>query len=232
MSNLICKGRYIKLTCWCNFLETLMICLPKRTDGATPQTVQCWQHAFSVVAPSVWDSLADICVIQLLNLTVLGVISRHFSLHTVRHNVSCALEILWLYALYKVTIYLLTLLPGRKWTGRFQSVYSTWGCDFATACTADYREWEVQRRERVKADTSYRPSSAQFEGTSNYTTDYIPHPGAPRQSMKPNEAAKMSEQPFEDATDYRQSYVKYPLPPREVSVIIIIIFLIIVYSLN
>ena len=83
-------------------------------------------------------------------------------------------------------------------------------------CAADYREWEVQRREKVTADNTYRPSSAQFEGISHYQTDYIPHPGAPRHSMKPQEAAKVSEQPFEDATDYKQSYVKYALPPREV----------------
>ena len=82
-------------------------------------------------------------------------------------------------------------------------------------CAADYREWEVQRREKVTADNTYRPSSAQFDGISHYTTDFIPHPGAPRQSMKPNEAATRTEQPFEDATDYRQSYIKYPLPPRE-----------------
>jgi len=89
-------------------------------------------------------------------------------------------------------------------------------CVYVCVCAADYREWEVQRPERVAADNTYRPSSAQFEGISNYTTDYIKHPGAPRQSMKPNEAAKMSDQPFEDATDYRQSYVPYQLPPREV----------------
>jgi len=93
-------------------------------------------------------------------------------------------------------------------------------CAFTIACVcvcaADYREWEVHRREKATADNTYRPSSAQFEGISNYQTDYIPHSGAPRQSMKPNEAAKMSDQPFEDATDYRQSYIKYPLPPREV----------------
>jgi len=83
-------------------------------------------------------------------------------------------------------------------------------------CTADYRQWEVQRREKVTADNTYRPSSAQFEGISNYQTDYVPRHSAPRQSMKPNEGAKMSDQPFEDATDYRQSYVKYALPPREV----------------
>ena len=84
------------------------------------------------------------------------------------------------------------------------------------SCTADYREWEVQRREKVTADNTYRPTSAQFEGISNYSTDYIPRSGAPRQIMRPNEAAKMSDQPFEDATDYRQSYIKYQLPPREV----------------
>ena len=82
--------------------------------------------------------------------------------------------------------------------------------------TADYRQWEVQPREKVGADNTYRPSSAQFEGISNYQTDYLPHRGAVRQSMKPNEAAKMSDQPFEDATDYRQSYIKYQLQPRPV----------------
>jgi len=86
----------------------------------------------------------------------------------------------------------------------------------ACLCTADYRQWEVQPREKATADNTYRPSSAQFEGISNYQTDYIPHSGGPRQSMKPNEGAKMSDQPFEDATDYKQSYVKYQLPPREV----------------
>jgi len=85
-----------------------------------------------------------------------------------------------------------------------------------SAYSADYREWEVQRRQKMTADNTYRPTSAQFEGITNYQTDYIPVQAPPRRSMKPDESSSMSDQPFEDATDYRQSYIKYPLPPRPV----------------
>ena len=48
---------------------------------------------------------------------------------------------------------------GRKTVGKFQG---------ETTYLADYRQWEVQPREKVGADNTYRPSSAQFEGISNY----------------------------------------------------------------
>jgi len=40
--------------------ETLAICQPKWTDGATPHTVQCaWAGMLSVLRPSLSKSLAD-----------------------------------------------------------------------------------------------------------------------------------------------------------------------------
>ncbi len=70
-------------------------------------------------------------------------------------------------------------------------------------------------RDRRGPDATYRPNSAPFEGTSNYTTNYRGAVAPPRQSMKPLENSKTSDQPFDGTTGYRAEYIKHPIPPRE-----------------
>jgi len=63
------------INCRCSFSETPAICLPRWTDGATPQTVQCWpacpQCRSPVSLKILWQ--ITICVNWPLNLTVSSV---------------------------------------------------------------------------------------------------------------------------------------------------------------
>jgi len=61
----------VYISCRCGFSKTYVICLPKWTDGAMPQSTS-WS-AFSVAVPSVWNSLSDYLHKPTLGLTVLGV---------------------------------------------------------------------------------------------------------------------------------------------------------------
>ena len=80
----------------------------------------------------------------------------------------------------------------------------------------DYKRWSPIQNNRVKHSSGYCPPEAPFEGSSNYTADYIKHPGGMRQSLKPQENSKLSSAPFDDTTGYKTDYSKKQLPDREV----------------
>lgn len=79
---------------------------------------------------------------------------------------------------------------------------------------SDYKQWEVLPREKLSYGGIYEPPSAPFEGTSNYTTEYLPHQGKPRSSKKPKETPRSTDQPIQDMTDYRESYTQHPMPKK------------------
>jgi hypothetical protein len=97
-------------------------------------------------------------------------------------------------------------LEGPKILGKFEG---------QPTYAADYRKWDPQQRELIKADNHYSPPTAPFDDKTNYNTDFIPKQQAPRESMRPNEAALRSDMPFDDATEHNQKFVRHPLQARE-----------------
>lgn len=82
--------------------------------------------------------------------------------------------------------------------------------------SADYRQWAMNRTDKITHDPGYQPPDAPFEGNSNYQTDYLPKKVAPRSSMRPTEQTRGNNDPFSDRTGYRDYYIKHPLPEKQV----------------
>ena len=74
---------------------------------------------------------------------------------------------------------------------------------------ADYRQWEVQKPEKVGGKNDYLPPTTPFEGNSRYKSDFPVHGRTPRESFKPVENTIRSDAPFEGMTEARKSYVMH-----------------------
>lgn len=83
----------------------------------------------------------------------------------------------------------------------------------------DFRKWGMGDRAVPKQRESYQPNNAPFQGTSNYTDDYIKHPMSLTHSLRPAQQGIHSDAPFESGTEYKQEYTGKYLPPCPAGVI-------------
>jgi len=85
--------------------------------------------------------------------------------------------------------------------------------DANTTYGGDYRKWQGERTQPIRAQSGYEPSNMPFEGMSTYKGHYIPHAGGPQRSFKPDGAVYKSTVPFDDATMYRTEYTQKEVQP-------------------
>lgn len=76
--------------------------------------------------------------------------------------------------------------------------------------TDDYKAYDLHSSGRTPRQYEYRPPSKKFEGTSNYTQEYVPHQVSTFKNARPQEKLVASDEPFASATSYRDGFQKYP----------------------
>ncbi|XP_077869931.1 uncharacterized protein LOC102806380 [Saccoglossus kowalevskii] len=81
---------------------------------------------------------------------------------------------------------------------------------------ADYRKWEVGRREVFKAPDEYKPSKDPLENTTTFRRDFQAKKTTPVKSMKPEQKVDQSDEPIDTNTSHRLDYVVHPIPPKHV----------------
>lgn len=82
-----------------------------------------------------------------------------------------------------------------------------------TTYGGDFRKWNGERTQAIRAQSGYEPPQARFEGLSTYKGHYIPHASGPQKSFKPDGVVYQSTVPFEDATMYRTEYTQKEIEP-------------------
>ncbi|KAJ7311058.1 hypothetical protein JRQ81_006656 [Phrynocephalus forsythii] len=79
---------------------------------------------------------------------------------------------------------------------------------------ADYRAWDIQRREPCKVENAYHPPTEKFGNTTTFQDAFVPRELALQKSFKPTVAARLSDQPFTSVTSHRSDYVPHQLEPK------------------
>ncbi|XP_062998404.1 stabilizer of axonemal microtubules 2 [Elgaria multicarinata webbii] len=79
---------------------------------------------------------------------------------------------------------------------------------------ADYRVWEVQKREPNKVENTYHPPTEKFGNTTTFQDAFFPRELSLRKSFKPTAMTKLSDQPFISVTSHRTDYVPHQLEPK------------------
>lgn len=91
---------------------------------------------------------------------------------------------------------------------------STEPFDATTSYRHSFTPLPIPERFEMKREV-YKPSEAEFDGTTTFKTDYPAHFGVVRpQSMQPQPKDTASDAPFEGATTSRLSYKRWELPAR------------------
>ncbi|XP_033023328.1 stabilizer of axonemal microtubules 2 isoform X1 [Lacerta agilis] len=79
---------------------------------------------------------------------------------------------------------------------------------------ADYRAWEVQRREPNKVENAYQLPTEKFGNSTTFQDAFFPREISLRKSFKPTVVTKLSDQPFTSVTSHRSDYVPHQLEPQ------------------
>uniref|UniRef100_A0A8D2LSP1 Stabilizer of axonemal microtubules 2 n=1 Tax=Varanus komodoensis TaxID=61221 RepID=A0A8D2LSP1_VARKO len=79
---------------------------------------------------------------------------------------------------------------------------------------ADYRAWEVQKKEPNKVENTYHPPMEKFGNTTTFQDAFFPKELTLRKSFKPTAVTKLSDQPFISVTSHRSDYVPHQLEPK------------------
>ncbi|KAM6426112.1 stabilizer of axonemal microtubules 2 isoform 2-T2 [Liasis olivaceus] len=79
---------------------------------------------------------------------------------------------------------------------------------------ADFKAWEIQRREPYKVENIYHPPTEKFGNATTFQDAFIPRELALRKTFKPADATTLSDQPFISDTSHRSDYVPHQLEPK------------------
>lgn len=80
--------------------------------------------------------------------------------------------------------------------------------------SADYIPWNQPRRELLRPEYHYRPSSTKFDNRTLHQDEYSMKGLVNTVSFKPPPALKLCNIPLEDLTNYKMNYVAHPLEKR------------------